>query len=128
MLYQNNLYLYRAVLYKVVIKNEQQMKKQIGVLLCCLGLFAFRVQSQQGNIVPPVLTQQVDNSIKVSAVDNRIIVSNAPEKSKLEVFNIVGSKVKEIEMKQSSGEYPVTLPKGLYIVRIEGIVRKIVIR
>ena len=104
------------------------MKKQIGVLLCCLGLFAFRVQSQQAGTVPSVLIQQVDNSIKVSAVDNRIIVSNAPEKSKLEVFNIVGSKVKEIEIKQPSGEYPVTLPKGYYIVRIEGIVRKIVIR
>ena len=104
------------------------MKKRIGILLCCLGLFAFRAQTQQANTVPSVLTQQVDNSIKVSAVDSRIIVSNAPEKSKMEIYNIVGSKVKEIEMKQPSGEYPVTLPKGYYIVRIEGIVRKIVIR
>ena len=104
------------------------MKKGIGVLLCCLGLFAFRAQAQQANIVPSVVTQQVDNSIKVSAVDNRIIVSNAPVKSKMEIYNIVGSKVEEIEMKQPSGEYPVTLPKGYYIVRIEGIVRKIVIR
>jgi len=104
------------------------MKKQMGVLLCFLGLFAFRAQAQQVNIVPSVVTQQVDNSIKVSSVDNRIIVSNAPEKSKMEIYSIVGSKVKEIEMKQPSGEYPVTLPKGYYIVRIEGIVRKIVIR
>ena len=122
------MYLYRAVLCEEVIKNDQRMKKQIGVLLCCLGLFAFQAQSQQANPVPSVTTQQVDSSIKVSAIDNRIIVSNAPEKSKLEVYNIVGSKVKEIEMKQPSGEYPVTLPKGYYIVRIEGIVRKIVIR
>ena len=104
------------------------MKKQIGVLLCCLGLLSFRVQAQQANAVPSVLTQQVDTSIKVSIVDNRIIVSNAPQKSKLEVYNIIGSKVKEIEMKQPSGEYPVTLPKGYYIVRLEGIVRKILIR
>jgi len=104
------------------------MKKRIGVLLCCLGLLSFWAQAQQANTVPSVLTQQVDNSIKVSAIDNRIIVSNAPIKSKLEIYNIVGSKVKEFEMKQPSGEYPVTLPKGYYIVRIEGIVRKIVIR
>ena len=105
------------------------MKKRIGILLCCLGLFAFRVQSQQVNTVPAVLTQQVDNSIKVSTVNNRIIVSNAPEKSKLEIFNVVGVNVKEIEMKQSSGEYPVSLPKGFYLVRIEGgFVRKIVIK
>ena len=104
------------------------MKKGTSILLCCLSLFAFRAQAQQTNLVPSGLTQQVDNSIRVSAVGNRIIVSNVPVKSTLEIYNIVGSKVKEIEMKQSSGEYPVTLPKGYYIVRIEGVVRKIVIR
>jgi hypothetical protein len=104
------------------------MKKRVGILLCCLGLFALQAQSQQANPVSSVFIQQVDNSIKVNAVDNRIIVSNVPVKSKLEIYNIVGSKVKEIEMKQTSGEYPVTLPKGYYIVRIEGVVRKIVIR
>jgi hypothetical protein len=104
------------------------MKKRVGLLLCCLGLFALQAKPQQANPAPSVLTQQVDNSIKVNAVDNRIIVANVPVKSKLEIYNIVGSKVKEIEMKQTSGEYPVTLPKGYYIVRIEGVVRKIVIR
>ena len=105
------------------------MKKRIGILLCCLGLFAFRVQSQQANTVPAVLTQQVDNSIKVSVVNNRIIVSNAPEKSKPEITNILGNKVKEIEMKQSFGEYSVSLSKGFYIISIEGgFARKIVIR
>ena len=104
------------------------MKTRIGILLCCLGLFAWKAQAQQSNTTPVAVTQQVDNSIKVNVVDNRIIISNAPVKSKLEIYNIVGSKVKEIEMKQSSGEFPVTLPKGYYIVRIEGAARKIVIR
>ena len=104
------------------------MKKRMGILLCCMGLLSIRTQAQQANIVPSVLKQQVDNSIKISAVDSRIVVSNVPVKSKLEIYNIVGSKVKEIEMKQPSGEYPVSLPKGYYIVRIESIVRKIVIR
>ena len=104
------------------------MKKRIGIILCCLGLFAFWVQAQQANDASSVSTQQVDNSIKVSAVDNLIKVSNAPEKSILEIYNIVGNKVKEIEIKQSLGEYTVSLPKGYYIIRIEGIVRKIVIR
>jgi len=104
------------------------MMKRIGILLCCLGLLTLWAQAQQANTVPSVVTQPVDNSIKVSAVDNRIIIANAPAKSKMEIYNIVGSKVKEIEIKQPSGEYPVTLPKGYYIVRIAGIVRKIVIR
>ena len=107
-----------------------KIKKRIVIQLCCLclSLLAFQAHAQQANTVPSVFVQQVDNSIKVSAVDSQIIVSNAPAKSKLEIYNIVGSKVKEIEMKQPSGEYPVSLPKGYYIVRIEGVVRKIVIR
>ena len=104
------------------------MKKRIGIILCCLGLLAFGVQAQQANNTSSAGTQQVDNSIKVSAVDNLIKVSNVPAKSVLEIYNIVGSKVKEIEIKQPSGEYTVSLPKGYYIIRIEGIVRKIVIR
>jgi hypothetical protein len=102
--------------------------KRIGILLCFFGLLVFQAQTQQVYTTLSVSSQQVDNSIKVSAADNRIVVSNAPVNSKLEIYNIVGSKVKEFEIKQPSGEYPVTLPKGYYIIRIEGIVRKIVIR
>ena len=94
-----------------------------------MGLFVFRMQAQQGNTTSSVTTQQVDNSIKVTVVDNLIKIANAPIGSKLEIYNIVGSKVREIEMKQPSGDYVVSLPKGYYIVRIEGIiVRKIVIK
>ena len=102
--------------------------KQIGIILCCLGLFVLHSQAQQAIINSSISAQQVDNSIKVTATDNLIKVANAPVNSKLEIYNIVGSKVKEIEMKQSSGEYTVSLQKGYYIVRIEGIARKIVIR
>jgi hypothetical protein len=89
---------------------------------------AFGTYAQQANTAFSPLSQQVDHSIKVAVVDNMIKITNAPINSKLEIYNIIGSKVKEIEMKQPSGEYDVSLPKGYYIVRIEGIVRKIVIR
>jgi hypothetical protein len=96
--------------------------------MCCAALLTFCVQAQQSNTVASINTQQVDSSIKVSVVDKLIKVSNAPQNSKMEIYNIVGSKVHEIEMKHASGEYLLSLPKGYYIVRIEGIVRKIVIR
>ena len=42
--------------------------------------------------------------------------------------NVVGIRVKEIPMKQPSGEYTVDLAKGYYIVRIGDTVRKVSIR
>ena len=105
------------------------MLKRAGILLCCIGLLAFQTQAQQTDTKSSVTTQQVDNSIKITYVDTCIKVENAPVKSTLEIYNIVGSKVRVIEITQSSGQYPVSLPKGYYIVRIDnGIVRKIVVR
>jgi hypothetical protein len=46
----------------------------------------------------------------------------------MEIYNIIGAKVKEIEIKQPAGEYKLSLPKGYYIIRIAGTVRKIVFR
>ena len=106
-----------------------QMLKRAGILLCCFGLLVFRMQAQHVNSMSSVTTQQVDNSIKVTYIDACIKVENAPAKSTLEIYNIVGSKVKVIELIQSTGEYPVSLQKGYYIVRIDGgVVRKIVVR
>ena len=105
------------------------MLKRAGFLLCCLGLLVFQAEAQQVSGASSVTAQQADNSIKITYIDASIKVENAPEKSRLEIYNIVGSKVKEIEMIRSSGEYPVSLPKGYYIVRIDsGVVRKIVVR
>jgi hypothetical protein len=105
------------------------MIKKAGILLCCMGLLVFRAHAQQANTTSSITTQQVDNSIKVTYADTCIKVENAPAKSTLEIYNIVGSKVKVIELIQSTGEYPVSLQKGYYIVRIDGgVVRKIVVR
>jgi len=105
------------------------MIKRTGIILCCLGLLVFGAQAQQANNPSAVTTQQVDNSVKITYADSCIKVENAPVKSTLEIYNILGSKVKVIEIRQSSGEYPVSLPKGFYIVHIDGgIVRKIVVR
>jgi hypothetical protein len=67
-------------------------------------------------------------SVEVVAIDNRIKVTNAPIGSKLEIYSVVGIKVVEIEMTQSSGEYTVNIAKGYYIIRIGETVRKVAIR
>jgi hypothetical protein len=44
------------------------------------------------------------------------------------VFSIIGSKVRSIEIKSGSPESPVTLPKGYYILKVDNITRKIAIK
>ena len=74
------------------------------------------------------IIQAKTDSIQITVSDNRITIANAPIGSKLEIFNVVGIKVREIDMKQSSGEYLVNIAKGYYIIRIEETVRKVAIR
>ncbi|MDD4589963.1 MAG: hypothetical protein PHG06_05955 [Parabacteroides sp.] len=68
------------------------------------------------------------NTIEITAYDNKILVENAPIGSKLEIYSVVGIRVKEIIIKQSTCEYTVDIAKGYYIVRIGDTVRKIAIR
>ncbi|MDR0844515.1 MAG: T9SS type A sorting domain-containing protein [Tannerella sp.] len=106
------------------------MKKVVWIVVLsgCMGLLAVSAQAQNVERSPGMFTQPVDTALKVTVVDNRITVANAPVKSKIEIYNILGSKVKEFEIKQSTDDYIAALPKGYYIVRIKETVRKIIIR
>lgn len=91
-----------------------------------LGVMAQRADTSVSKVL--VAQDKEPASVEISAYDNKIVVENAPVGSKLEIYSVVGIRVKEIPMKQSSGEYTVDLAKGYYIVRIGEIVRKISIR
>ena len=76
----------------------------------------------------PAIHQTEPKSVEISAYDSCIKVKNAPVGSVLEIYSVVGIKVKEIKLTSSDGEYPVNIPKGYYIIRIGETVRKVVIR
>lgn len=86
------------------------------------------LEAQENRVRVAVSEEKEPASIKISAYDNKIVVENAPVGSKLEIYSVVGIRVKEISLKQPSGEYTVDIAKGYYIVRIGDTVRKIAIR
>lgn len=88
----------------------------------------FTVKAQEVSTATHSTKQQEPDPIEISAYDNKIVVKNVPTGSKLEIYSVVGIRVKEIEIKQPSGEYTVDLAKGYYIARIGETVRKIAIR
>ncbi len=67
-------------------------------------------------------------AIEVTVVGNKISTENAPIGKMIEIYSIVGLKVHEIEIKLSTTEYTLSVPKGYYILRIDNTVRKIAIR
>ena len=75
-----------------------------------------------------VIQKTEPEGIEITSSENRIQVSNAPVGSKLEIYSVVGIKVKEIEIKQPTAEYTLNIAKGYYIIRIADTVRKVAIR
>jgi hypothetical protein len=59
---------------------------------------------------------------------NTLYVKNAPVGAKLQIITIVGNKVREIEMHSGNETFELNLPKAIYIFKMEGVVRKFVIR
>ena len=103
----------------------------IVLLLAVWAGYPLEVMAQQANTAVSRVATPKDkekDSVEISAYDNKIVVENAPAGSKLEVYSVVGIRVKEIPMKQPSGEYTVDIAKGYYIVRIGDTVRKVSIR
>ena len=65
---------------------------------------------------------------ELNVVDNILSVKNARIGSRIEIISIVGNKIDNIEMKTTSGNYELRLPKAIYIFKLEGVVRKFVIK
>lgn len=85
--------------------------------------------STQSDVKTSVLSKEKSpKKIEITAYDNHIMVSNAPVGGVLEIYSVVGIKVKEIKITQSTAEYTVDIAKGYYIIRVGDTVRKIAIR
>ena len=104
------------------------MKKGLfSLLLLVLVSFHTLVLSQDTKPKQPV-NANADCTVEITVTGNKLTLDCAPVGKKIEIFSVVGVKVTEIEIKTSSGEYTLSVPKGYYILRINDIVRKVAIR
>ena len=107
------------------------MKKSLLSLLFLLVCICFQtVVLAQQDAKPKPISNDTERVVEMNVVGNKVFTENAPVGKKIEIFSIVGLKVLEIEIKTSSGEYPLNVPKGYYILRINdtNTVRKAAIR
>ena len=77
----------------------------IALALALLASHPVYAMSRDPEVRPHVVAQQTDpEAIEITSSENRIQVYNAPVGSKLEIYSVVGIKVKEIEIKQPTAE------------------------
>ncbi len=106
------------------------MKKSLLSLLFLFACVCFQTTVLAQQDIKPKSVNMVDTDriIEMNVVGNKIFTENAPLGKKIEIFSVVGVKVAEIEIKTSSGEYILNVPKGYYILKINDTVRKVAIR
>ena len=68
------------------------------------------------------------DSLKIKLAKNLLIIENLPEDNTIEIYNIMGIKVYSRRIKSGNNEYPLSLPKGHYIIKIGKTTRKIAIK
>ncbi|MBD8387546.1 T9SS type A sorting domain-containing protein [Dysgonomonas sp. BGC7] len=102
------------------------------LLLFCFVCTAMTVVSKTSDISFPSLSvEQDDKTMTLRLLINAtssIKMENVPTVGYLEVYSLLGVKVKSVNLKNCIGEYPLDLPKGLYILKAGKVATKVIVR
>lgn len=100
----------------------------IALALAFSASYPVYAQANKSGVKTFASRQEDPSPIEITAYDT-VDFQDTPDRSVLYLDAIlVGIKVKEIEVKQSTAEYVVDIAKGYYIIRIGDTVRKVAIR
>jgi len=83
-------------------------------------------QDNKNRKEPVAMDEQVMPEMYV--VNNRLYIKNAPVGKRVEVITIIGNKIRDILITSSEFEYDLNLPRAIYIFRMDGTVKKFVIK
>lgn len=65
---------------------------------------------------------------EMNVFNNKLSLKAAPVGKQVEIFTIIGNKIREIKITSSEFEYELDLPRGIYICRMDGMVKKFIIK
>jgi hypothetical protein len=88
-----------------------------------LSLLAQSVKKEKGAVA-----NEIAVAPEMYVSDNILYIKDATIGAKLQIITIVGNKVREIEIQSRDVAYELNLPKAIYIFKLQGIVRKFVIK
>jgi hypothetical protein len=104
--------------------------KRIALATVFLMVLSYQVsvfsQDNKNRREPVVIEEQVTPEMYVS--NNRLYLKNAPVGKRVEIITIIGNKIREISITASESDYELNLPRAIYIFRMDGMVKKFVIK
>ena len=105
------------------------MKPIVFIILfffsCCFRtvVFAQDKQNRKQDAVAEALAVP-----EMTLANNKLTLKNAQAGRRVEIFTILGNKVRQIEIQTPDGEYELNLPRAIYIFKLDGVVKKFVVR
>jgi len=106
------------------------MKKFLLILGICCTPLSLSLYAQQAKKEKGILTEEAV-SLEMYVFNNTLFIKNAPAGAKLQIITIVGNKVREIEIPGGDVSFELSefnLSRGIYIFKLESMVRKLIIR
>ena len=105
------------------------MKRTVFIIVFLLALsypsFIFS-QDNKNRKDAVAIEEQVTPEMYVS--NNKLYLKNASVGKRVEIITIIGNKIREIQITAPENEYELNLPRAIYIFRLDGMVKKFVIK
>jgi len=96
--------------------------KRIAVISICLVILSFSTsgfsQDNKNRRYPIEIEEEVKPEMYVA--NNILYLKNAPIGKRVEIFTIIGNRIREIYIPSSECDFELNLPRAIYIFRMEG--------
>ncbi len=107
---------------------ENMAKYLHKILLGAVVMFGLAVPAYSLGLQADAVAVEVSATVEIKVTDGKLYVGNLPVADRLNIYSVLGVNVASIEVKAGTNEYAVNLPKGLYIVKVGSVVKKIAVR
>lgn len=103
-------------------------------IFLCFTLALLSFSAYAGGNFPSLLSSEVaEDNVKtlyilINERTSKVEMKDVPKTGYLEVYSILGVKVKSINLASIDAEYELTLPKGIYILKAGKVAQKVIIR
>ena len=88
--------------------------------------FSVFSQDDKNRKIPVTIEEQVTPEINIT--NNRLKLKNAPIGRQVQIFSIIGIKIKEIKITSSDLDQALNLQRGVYIFKIDNTVKKGIVK
>lgn len=105
------------------------MKRIALVAVFLMGLsYQVSVFSQDNKNRRELVAAEEQAAPDMYVFNNRLYIKNATVGKRAEIITIIGNKIREIQITSSEFECDLNLPRAIYIFRMDGMVKKFVIK